>query len=140
MRFTDVLERIYARIWRKHLFPPRKIGDGPHDCALVALYWAAPKISEDAITNAFMFCSENWPYSGITNKEFAIALKYMKSDHEYHHDDSDTIGELLKKKHKRCVALVYGHFIAIVNGKIVGEDAKRAWSTTEKIYCYWVFR
>ena len=139
MRFTDMLDRIYVRIWRKHLFPPRKIGNGPHDCALVALYWAAPRISEDAIVSAFMFCSENWPYRGITNKEFAIALKFTKVDHVYCHDDSDTIGDLQKRKPNRCVALIHGHFIAIVDGKIVGEDAQRTWSSTERIYCYWVF-
>lgn len=139
LRISRTLDWIFVRLARRHFSPPTKFGSGPHDCALTALYWAVPQISEDKIKEAFMFCGEGWPYHGITNKEFTIALKYMKLNYEYYHNDTDTISDLYKRKPKRCVALVYGHFIALSDGKILGDDSRTIWNSMERIYCYWVF-
>ena len=118
---------------------PTAIGAGPHDCALASLYWAAPWIPEPRIIEAFGFCAENWPYGGVTNKEFQIAAKYLKTE-SYYSTDLDTLGALLDTRPTKCVALLPGHFIAIVNGQIVGRDAHVRWPSSTKVYCHWTFR
>ncbi len=117
---------------------PAKLGDGDHDCGPVSLYWAAPRIPESRIYEAFLFCAENWPHGGVTNSEFQIALQYLKIESHYC-DKSRTLGALLDAKPRRCVALVHGHFIAIVDGRIVGRDARRTWSPETNVYCRWLF-
>lgn len=118
---------------------PATIGEGVHDCALASLYWATPWIPEVHIVDAFKFCTENWPYGGVTNKEFAIVLKYLNADACYY-PDTETLRSLLNRKPVRCVALLHGHFVAIVNGKLVGRDAHLTWDLNSTVYCHWTFR
>ena len=133
-----MVDRIWVWLGGGHVMAPARIGIGEHDCALASLYWVAPGIPEIQIIEAFEFCTENWPYGGVTNKEFQIALKYLKADSHYS-SGTETLRELLNRKPTNCVALVPGHFIAIVNGKIVGRDAKTAWDPTTTVYCHWTF-
>ena len=134
----SIVDRIWVWLKGDHLVPPAALGPGDHDCAPASLYWAAPWIPESRITEAFLFCAENWPYGGVTNKEFQIALEYLGTGSDYS-ADSKTLGELLAEKPGRCVALLHGHFIAIINGKIVGRDARHAWDLTVEVYCHWTF-
>jgi len=134
-----MLDSIWVRLGGAHLVTPTRIGTGEHDCALASLYWAAPWIPEDRIIEAVGFCAENWPYGGVTNKEFQIALKYLKAESHYS-TDVESLGALLGNRPTRCVALLPGHFIAIVNGEIVGRDAPVRWPLSTKVYCYWTFR
>lgn len=120
-----------------HFVTPAKLGMGDHDCAPLSLYWAAPWISEGRIYDAFMVCTDNWPYGGVTNKEFQIALKYLKSEYSYL-AESESLGELLARNPSRCVCLVHGHYIAIINGKIVGSDTHRVWDPSTEVYCHWI--
>ncbi len=122
----------------RHTASPAQIGDGQHDCALSSLYWAVPAISESAIVDAFNLAADTWPYGGVTNKEFAIALKYLRVDSVYS-TDIDTLGALLAAKPAKCVALLHGHFIPIVDGMIVGRDAHQYWSPDTHVYCHWTF-
>ena len=131
-------DRVWVRLGGSHLIAPNTIGNGKHDCALVSLYWSAPWFSEEQIFEAFEVCAENWPYEGVTNKEFAIALAYLRAKVHYS-PETGTLGALLDKKPGRYVALLHGHFISIVNGKIVGPDARSSWRHSTKIYCYWTF-
>ena len=131
-------DRVWVWLGGSHLIAPTTIGGGEHDCALVSLYWAAPWFPEDQISEAFEVCAGNWPYGGVTNKEFAIALAYLRAKVHYS-PDPGTLEALLDKKPSRCVALLHGHFIAIVNGKIVGPDARLNWRPSTKVYCYWTF-
>lgn len=117
---------------------PTQIGQGRHDCALSSLYWAAPSLPEPYIVEAFNLATETWPYGGVTNKEFAIALKYLKVSNFYS-TDINKLGDLLADKPARCVALLSGHFVPIVDGVIVGQDAHRDWSPDTHVYCYWTF-
>ena len=141
-RAVSTVHRLADRIWiwlgGGHVIGPTAIGKGDHDCALASLYWAAPWIPETRIIEAFGFCTETWPYGGITNKELQIALKYLNVDKHYS-TDTETLGALLNRKPTSCVALVPGHFIAIVDGKIVGRDAKVAWDSSTTVYGYWTF-
>ena len=134
-----VADRIWAWLGGGHVIDPAKIGGENHDCALASLYWAAPWIPEDRIIEAFGYCTENWPYGGVTNKEFQIALKYLNAESCYC-ADTETLGSLLGRRPSRCVALLPGHFVAIVNGKVVGLDARWAWDRSTTVYCHWTFR
>ena len=136
--FCRFVDRAWAWLGGGHLLAPAKLADGDHDCGPVALYWAAPRIPESRIHEAFLFCAENWPHGGVTNSEFQIALQYLKIESDYC-DKPTVLGALLVAKPRRCVALVHGHFIAIVNGKIVGRDARRTWSAETNVYCHWFF-
>ena len=134
----SMVDRFWVWLGGSHTIAPTKIGNRDHDCALASLYWAAPQISEDQIIEAFEFCAENWPYGGVTNKEFQIALKFLKAESRYY-ADTETLGMLLDRHPKRCVALLPYHFIAIVNGKIVGRDTQLVWSRNATVYCHWLF-
>ena len=93
---------------------------------MASLYWAAPALPETRIFDAFNVVAAKWPYGGITNKEFAIAVKYLNVDAAYS-TDVNTLAALLASKPALCVALLHGHFIAIVDGAIAGHDAYRDW-------------
>lgn len=133
------VDRLWVWLGGNHILEPATIGTGPHDCALRSLYWAAPWVPEHKLHEAFTFCTENWPYAGVTNKEFAIALSFLNEEACYS-DNKSTLGALLHRKPDRCVALLRGHFIAIVNGKVVGQDAYLKWSPNKTVYCHWTFR
>ena len=133
------LDRASVWVGRGHAAAPVSLGDGPHDCALTSLYWAVPTLSEDRIREAFQFCAKNWPYGGVTNTEFAIALKYLDVEHRYC-SETESLDALLARKPTRCVALLPYHFIVILNGRIAGKDADRVWNPATTVFCSWVFR
>lgn len=122
-----------------HVTGPTDLGDGPHDCALASLYWVVPRLSEDRIAEAFQYCTEEWPYGGVTNTEFATALRYLKVENRYF-DMTETLGDLLARQPTRCVALLPYHFVAILKGRVVGNDAHRSWNPRTTVYCSWTFR
>ncbi len=97
-----------------------------------------PTFSESEIINAFNLAADTWPYGGVTNKEFAIALKYLKVENRYS-TDINTLGALLNARPGKCVALLDRHFIPVVDGKIAGRDAHRQWSPKTHVYCHWTF-
>ncbi len=131
------VDRAWTWLGGGHLLAPAKLGQGDHDCGPISLYWTTPWIPESRISDAFLFCAENWPHGGVTNKEFQIALKYL--DVESHYSaKSETLGMLLARKPRRCVALLHGHFIAIINGEIVGRDARWIGSLGTEVYCHWL--
>ena len=138
LRLQRIRDRISVVAWDRHTKGPTQIGQGQHDCALSSLYWAVPSIPEPLIVEAFNLVTENWPYGGVTNKEFTIALKYLKVDSDYS-TDSDTLEEILVDRPTRCVALLHRHFVPIVDGFIVGRDADRYWSPDTHVYCHWTF-
>ena len=86
-----------------------------------------------------MHCTENWPYAGITNKEFNITMKYLKLNFEYDASEGQTVQKLRKQKAKQCVALIYGHYIAIDNGRIIGWDNTIYGKSKTEVYCSWIF-
>ena len=133
-----IAERIWIWLGGGHVIGPATIGEGDHDCALASLYWAAPWLPERRIIEAFEVCTETWPYGGITNKEFQIALKYINVETHYS-ADTKTLGSLLDTQPDRCVALLPHHFIAIVDGKVVGRDAHLGWNRSTTVYCHWAF-
>ena len=135
----SMVDKVWVRLRGNHVINPATIGGKDHDCALASIYWAAPWIPEVHIVEAFEFCTENWPYGGVTNKEFAIALKYLNAEACYY-ANTETLGALLNRNPVRCVALLHGHFIAIVNGKPVGRDAHLTWDPKSTVYCHWTFR
>ena len=132
------LDRLSVFLRNRHTSTPLRIGNGHHDCALSSLYWAMPALSESDIVEAFNACCYTWPHGGVTNKEFAIALKYLGVDSHYS-KSIDTLGQLLSRNPSMCVALLHRHFIAIVDGAIVGQDANRDLPPDARVYCHWTF-
>ena len=135
---SKLVDRFWVWLGGNHIIVPENIGKKPHDCALTSLYWAAPWIPESKISEAFTYCTENWPYAGITNKEFAIVLSYLNQETCYS-DENCTLGTLLHRKPSRCVVLLHGHYIAIVKGNIVGPDAYLKLDVNATVYCHWNF-
>ena len=127
-----------SRATGRRLVSPRNVGRGHHDCALASLYWAVPWLSESEIVEAFGYCADDWPYAGITNKEFSIALAYLNLTHEYS-DRTETLGEVLGRAPRRAVVLLHGHFLCVDRGRIVGADAYRHWPTDAIVHCCWTF-
>lgn len=137
-RFRRIVDRLSVILHGRHTTDPTLFGHGPHDCALSSLYWVIPTLSEPEIVKAFHAAADTWPYGGVWNKEFVIALKRLRVDCIYS-TDINTLGALLAAKPARCVALVCGHFIPIVDGMIVGRDARQHWSADTRVYCHWTF-
>ena len=133
-----ILDHLLVQTGFDHIVGPATFGNGPHDCALTSAYWAAPKLSEPNILEAFGYCTENWPFAGITNKEFAIALSYLKVSTTYC-GKKGTLESLLKRRPKRCVALLRGHFIPILKGKLIAHDQHYLNRPHSTVYCYWIF-
>ena len=135
------LRRVVDRIWvklggRRHLVGPSMLGRGPHDCGPASLYRVVPWVAEDSIREAFLYCSEAWPHGGVTNRDFQIAVKYLKLDARYS-DIKETVGSLLAKTPARCVALLPGHYIGIVDGKILPPDVGISHGAT--VHYHWTF-
>ena len=131
-----LIDRLSVRMGRGHTKSPRLFGRGPHDCALTSLYWAAPQLSEERIAEAIQYCTVNWPFAGITNSEFAVALSYLGVQNSYR-GKTETLGQLLDRTPAKCVALLPFHFIAIIGGRIVGADSSISWNPTTTVYCSW---
>ena len=138
-QFHRIVDTLSVVLRDRHTVPPAQIGDGQHDCALSSLYWAVPSIPESDIPRAFIEATATWPYGGVTNKEFVIALKYLGLDSDYS-GEPISLRALLAARPARCVALIYGHFIPIVDGEIVGRDADYPWDPDTYVYCHWMFR
>ena len=134
-----LLDKISVLIRRQHIIGPSIIGKGNHDCALTALYWAAPWLTEHRIRETFLFCTNGWPHAGVTNKEFQIVLKFLRIEACYN-PNRETLGALLNRQRACCVALLPHHFIAIVDGKIVGRDIRLSTHLNTTVYCHWTFR
>lgn len=119
-------------------YPPvPKTIQGKHDCALRALYVTLPDISVENMRDKFMNCCEWWPYRGVSNKEFNIALDSLKikDKFEYATSESTELSHLLKRKKDSFIALVYGHYTVVSKGIILDKYA--GYSAKQKVYCYW---
>ncbi len=135
--FRRVIDGIRVRLGgKRRLTDPRLLGHGPHDCGPASLCRVVPWVSEDAIREAFLYCSETWPHGAVTNRDFQIAVKYLKLDARYS-DIKETVGSLLAKTPARCIALLPGHYIGIVDGKILPPDVGISHGAT--VHFHWTF-
>ena len=114
------------------------IFNGMHDCGPKALLRVSPELEEDKVKEAFTLCSEKWPYGGLNNKEFEIAVKYLDVKHRYSHTE-ETLQDVLDRKPDRCVALLNGHFIAILDGEVAGREILFGSPSKTKVFCSWTF-
>lgn len=109
-----------------------------HDCGPRSLLRAVPELDPDQIREAFILCSEKWPYGGVSNKEFEIAVKHLGLEHKYCGEE-ETLEDVLNRQPSRCVALLWGHFIAIRDGKVAGNELLAGTPTEIKVVCSWLF-
>lgn len=77
---------------------------GRHDCGPRSLLRAVPELDPGRVRDAFTLCSEKWPYGGVSNKEFEIAVKFLGLEHKYYGDE-ETLEDVLDRQPGRCVAL-----------------------------------
>ena len=143
MRVTlKMILRMVDRAWvglggKRHLIGPAVLCRGPHDCGPASLYRVVPWAIEDEIVDAFRYCADAWPYGSVTNRDFQIAVRYLRLDADYSAHE-ETVGSLLDRCPPRCVALIPGHYIGIVDGKILPPDIGVPRNTT--VHHHWVFR
>ncbi len=121
---------------------------GMHDCAPRSLLRAVPELDPGKVKRAFSFCARKWPYGGVSNKEFAVAVKFLNKDEklgmniDYRSElttGKETLAELLERKPSRCVALIWGHFIAIRDGVIAGRELLMGTPEETEVVCSWEF-
>ena len=141
MAAIRALRRVVDGIWvklggKRHLTGQAMLGHGPHDCGPASLYRVVPWVSGDSIREAFLYCAETWPHGGVTNRDFQIAVKYLKLNARYS-DTRETVGSLLAKSPARCVALIRGHYIGIIDGKVVPPDVGVSHHAT--VHFHWMF-
>ena len=135
------LRRFGDWIWiilggKRHVFGPSDLGLGLHDCGPASLYRVVPWIPESRIREAFQYCSESWPYSGVSNRDFQIVVKYLRLRASYS-DIKETVGSLLSKSPERCVALIPGHYIGIIDGEVLPPDTNV--SRNAMVHFHWTF-
>ena len=111
---------------------------GRHDCGPRSLLRAVPELDPERVRDAFTLCSEKWPYGGVSNKEFEIVVKFLGLEHEYCGDE-ETLEDVLDRQPDRCVVLLWGHYIAIRYGEVVGYELLAETPTETKVVCNWVF-
>ncbi len=130
----------FSKFFRKKPLSYEKISEeiqGSHDCALRALHIVCPETSIESMKNSFNLCCENWPYAGVTNKEFNISINHLKvkDKFQYYDDDNITLKHLLKKKDAIFIALIYGHFTVVYKGSIIDDYTN--YDSNQEVYCYW---
>ena len=124
----------FLKLFRRKKPSYNKDIQGSHDCALRALHMVCPDISIESMQHSFNICCNNWPYAGITNKEFNISISNLKIKDRFQYYDNDNIilKHLLRNKEHIFIALIYGHYTVIYKGKATEYS-----SPYEEIYCYW---
>lgn len=126
----------WVNIFRKT--PPAKLPGGPHDCGLRALCRVMPELPLEKITHAFDNSCDKWPFDGITNKEFNIALRFLGVFELFKY--SDTEGKKLIEflnEDGVYILLIYGHFTVVMDGKIKDSSYYQNMSGSEKVFCSW---
>jgi len=117
---------------------------GPHDCGPKSLLRVIPDLDPEKVWEAFVLSCKNWPYGGVSNREFAIATRFLSENgdlnlkREYRHE-TETLADLLGRNPSRCVALLDGHFIAILDGEIVGREPRTEPYEKTEVVCSWTF-
>lgn len=100
------------------------------------MYQANPSVSEAAIANAFLYCTSGWPYAGVSNRDFSITAKYLEIRFLYDDSPGVLLASLLANRPHRCVALLHGHYISILHGRILGPHV---FSPDSTVFCTWHF-
>lgn len=111
-----------------------------HSCGPVALARVMPDLSDGQIIKAFNLCCEEWPYGGVSNKEFNITLRHLKIFDRFEYDDRDgmTAGDFTARKRDTFIILIYGHYTVVENGEIRDSYSDYcAYSDNEDVYCSW---
>lgn len=138
MRYND-LGMIKKKLF-KSINIPSEI-QGLHDCGLRALHIVLPNLSIKGMKEAFSGCCQQWPYKGISNKEFNITLACLKikDKFDYVAPEKSNLSDIMSYKKDVFIVLIYGHYIVIKNGICV-EDIYNYKSNKTKVYCYWRLR
>ena len=105
---------------------------GAHDCGIRALLAVMPDIKHEDLRSTFLHCSDDWPHSGISDKDFNVGLRHLGLYDLFSYDSSkDTIGNLKANKAHTYIALIGGHYTVIERGKIVDANYSNMPSNTQ---------
>ena len=109
---------------------------GSHTCAPNALLAVMPKLGENEVDSAFVFCCEDYPYGGVTNSEFSAVLGYLKIKEKFEYNDKDGkfLKDFLRDKESIYILLVWGHFTVIKNGKVHDFIKQKP---SKRVFCSW---
>lgn len=140
-RVVPLFDWLSVRLRDRHIRPPVRFGQGAYDCALESLYWAAPSLSEARIIEAFQRDTFNWPYQGVTNSEFHAVLERLGLTFEYS-DETRPLSQFLAERPRRGVVLLWGHFVAVVDGRVAGcaADVRFNGQPSAEVVCTWTLR
>ena len=111
---------------------------GKHDCSIRSLLLVMPELDHEEVKNAFMHCTQWHPYGAVTNKEFNMALKFLKIYHkfEYGEPDNSNAWDFIDDGENTYIILFYGHYTVVDKGRIVDFFPIRI-SDDRKVHCYW---
>ncbi len=111
---------------------------GPHDCGIRALITVMPDLDHDEIKKTFTNCTDQWPYKGISDKEFNIGLRHLGVYEKLvFGQDKNSVGALHNDAKSTYIALIGGHFTVVSNGKIVDQNIKSGLDASTKVYSSW---
>ena len=97
-----------------------------------------PEIPYENLRQSFSYCCENWPYGGVTNKEFNITLRNLKVFERFEYCDSDgmKVRDFLAQKDGVFILLVHGHFTVVDRGTL--RDSHIYMHARQgTVYCSW---
>ena len=118
----------------------------PHNCGLVALSELFPTLSPSIIKEAFLFCCEKWPHSGVKKRDMNIVIRYLNLKNFFQYIDVSkekiSLQDLVKNTKKIYMVLVPYHYFIIKNGIIIDYSGEYYYQMKNKIavHCYWEFR
>ena len=95
-----------------------EIIESGHNCALIALHLALPKIPESKILEAFYNCCDKWPRGGVTFKEFNIVLRYLKIFEKFKYYDGQSKALDFYDSQNLTILLIPRHFTVICKNQI----------------------
>ena len=121
------------------------IFNGQHDCGPRALCQILPHLKQDSVKEAFLYSSKLWPYGGVTNKDFNIALRYLRIINLFEYKGYEetcmpVANDFRNKKNDTFILLIYGHYTVVRKGKIIDRRVLAKNISKEQVYCSWKLR
>lgn len=110
--------------------------DGKHDCSIRSLLLVMPELNGQEVKNAFVHCSQWYPYGAVTNKEFNMALRFLGIFDKFEYDEPQDkdVRDFIEGRESTHIILVYGHYTVASGGRIVDFFPIL---NDRKVYCSW---
>ena len=125
------IEDIKVGVHKMHFY-------GMHGCGPNALVGVCPKLKHEDVTYAFKHSSRLWPYGGVSNREFNIALRVLKirDSFRYKEEKRAMIKDFIARNNETFILLLDNHFTIVKKGVI--EDTCNM-QKERRVYHSWKF-